>query len=260
MEKMGMVSGKFLWAAKHKALWGIVFGLMTALPGVSGAQQFMTVKMTSAFSTVNGSTSVKTDYASLIVRSPEVGVEQNQYLNKVLGTGGTTTVIAEFATSGNSGIDLAGLTILKDSGAKGTGTILNALPGEKESAGMLQALEKIGTGNTSLSGSFGAAGGSEIRVTETDHSTTASTKGGGLYYLVESSGVGMIKAGVVSEVCVECVPPPTETVKKGDIDLLRLNPEQIGKSQDPGSQIASMNVEYNGQYKGFFEGIIARPK
>ena len=250
---------EFLWAAKHKTLWGVVFGLMMALPGISGAQEFMTVKMTSGFSTENGSSSVKTNYESLVVHSPEVGVEQNQYSNKVLGVGGSTTVLAEFASNGNSEIDLAGLTILKDPGGKGTGTMLNALPGEKESVGMVQALEKIGTGNTSLSGSFGAAGGSEIRVTETDHSTTASTKGGGVYYLVESSGVGMIAAGVVSAVCVDCKPCP-ETVRKGEIDVLRMNPYLIGRGQDPGTQSASLHVEYNGQYKGFFEAIIARPK
>jgi len=249
---------EFLWAAKHKTLWGVVFGLMMALPGISGAQEFMTVKMTSGFSTENGSSSVKTNYESLVVHSPEVGVEQNQYSNKVLGVGGSTTVLAEFAANGNSEIDLAGLTILKDPGGKGTGTMLKATEGGKQSAGMLLALEKIGTENVSLSGSFAAAGGSQIIVTETEHSTTASTKGGGVYYLVESSGVGTIKAGVASEVCVA---PPPETVKKGGIDDLLLSVNGIGKAQVPaGSQSARMNVEYCGQYKGFFEGIIARPK
>jgi len=251
---------EFLWAAKHKTLWGVVFGLMMALPGIIGAQEFMTVKMTSGFSTENGSSSVKTNYESLVVHSPEVGVEQNQYSNKVLGVGGSTTVLAEFAANGNSEIDLAGLTILKGPREKETGTMLKAMEGGKQSAGMLLALEKIGTENVSLSGSFAAAGGSQIIVTETEHSTTASTKGGGVYYLVESSGVGTIKAGVASEVSVECAPPPA-TVKKGGIDDLLLSVNGIGKAQVPaGSQSARMNVEYCGQYKGFFEGIIARPK
>jgi hypothetical protein len=238
--------GKPFRLAKRKAAWGVVFGLMMALPGISGAQQSMTVNVTSATSTENGSASLKTDYTSRVGVSGTGVVEQNQYSNKVFGVGSPTTVIAEFATNGDHEIGFAGLTILKDPEGKGTAT-------------MLQALEKIGTGYEGLNGSFAAAGGSEIKVTETEHSTTASTKGGGVYYLVESSGVGMIKVGVAGEFCSECAPVP-EIAKKGGINCLQTSPGRIGQSLEPGSQSARMNVEYSGRYKSFFEGTIAPPK
>lgn len=234
-------------AARKMVLWGFFFGLMMAFPHISGAQDnYMVVNFTSAISTENGRASVKTNYESQTGDSIETGVQKNQYLNDVLGIGSPSTVIAEFVTNGNAEIAFAGLIILKDP-AKGNATILIAL-------------EKIGTGASTPNGAFQGAGGSEIRVTETEHSTTGSTQGGGVSYLVESSGVGTLKAGMVGEYCTECAKPPPEVVAKGGMGALQMNLQDIAQSVKPGSQSAKMNVEFSGKYKGFFEGIVAPPK
>ena len=239
---------EFLWVAKRKLLWGVVFGLMMALPGISGAQ--MKVDVNLLVSTVDGGARVNTIYTGQFTDSHTKEVQQNQYLNNVFGKGGPTTVGVEFQTNGNSEIVFAGLSILKEDLGKGE-------------TKMLTALEKIGTGNEDLSASFVAAGGSQIRVTETVHVTQASTLGGNLVYQVQSSGVGSMEAGVVGKLCTECV-KCEEPSNKGRMEDLRLQTGlQVQQAQGnlmTGFQYVEAHVDLSGQYSGIFQTIIAPPK
>jgi hypothetical protein len=235
---------KFLWVAKRKLLWGVVFGLMMALPGISGAQMKVDVNLRA--STVDGVARVNTIYTSQFTNSQAKEVQQNQYLNNVLGFGGPTTVGVEFQTNGNSEIAFAGLSILKKD------------PGNGETT-MLTALEKIGTGSEDLRASFVAAGGSQIRVTETVHVTQASTLGGNLVYQVQSSGVGSMEAGVVGKLCTECL-KCEEPSNKGKIEDLRLQAGlQIQQAQGnlmTGIQHVEAHVDFSGKYSGIFQAIV----
>ena len=237
---------KFLWAAKHKLLWGVVFGLMMALTGISGAQ--MKVDVNLLVSTVDGGARVNTIYTSQFTDIHTKEVQQNQYLNNVLGFGGPTTVGVEFQTNGNSEIVFAGLSILKED------------LGKDEATGRgLTALEKIATGNEE----FAAAGGSQIRVTETVHATQGSTLDGNLLYVVQSSGVGVMQAGVVGKLCTECV-KCEEPSNKGRMEDLRLQTGlQVQQAQGnlmTGFQYVEAHVDLSGQYSGIFQTIIAPPK
>lgn len=240
---------KFLWAAKRKLLWGVVFGLMMALPGISGAQMNVDVSL---LSTVDGVARVNTIYTAEFTNSQAKQVQGNQYLNNVIGFGGPTAVGMEFQTNGNSEIVFAGLSILKKDPEKGETT-------------MLTALEKIGTGNEGLRASFAAAGGSQIAVAETVHATQASTLGGNLVYQVQSSGVGSMAAGVVGKLCTECV-KCEEAPDKGRMEDLGLAAGlQVGQAQAQGNlmtgfQHVEAHVAISGQYSGIFQAIITPPK
>ena len=238
----------FLWVAKRKLLWGVVFGLMMALPGISGAQMKVDVSL---LGTVDGVARVNSIYTAEFTDSQAKQVQQNQYLNNVIGFGGPTMVGVEFQTNGNSEIAFAGLSILKKDPGKGETT-------------MLTALEKIGTGNEGLRASFAAAGGSQIAVAETVHATQASTLGGNLVYQVQSSGVGSMAAGVVGKLSTEYV--KCEAPDKGRMEDLGLATGlQVGQAQAQGNlmtgfQHVEAHVALSGQYSGIFQAIITPPK
>ena len=238
---------EFLWVAKRKLLWGVVFGLMMALTGISGAQMKVDVSL---LGTVDGVARVNSIYTAEFTDSQAKQVQQNQYLNNVIGFGGPTMVGAEFQTNGNSEIVFAGLSILKKDPGKGETT-------------MLTAMEKIGTGNEGLRASFAAAGGSQIAVAETVHATQGSTLDGNLLYVVQSSGVGSMQAGVVGKLCTECVKceEPSNKGRMEDVGLQTgLQVQQAQGNMMTGFQYVEAHVDLSGQYSGIFQTIIAPPK
>jgi hypothetical protein len=189
-------------------------------------------------STVDGGARVNAIYTAQFTDSQTKEVQQNQYVNNVFGKGGPTTVGVEFQTSKNSDIVFAGLSIIKEDPGKGETT-------------MLTAPEKIGTGNAE----FAAAGGSQIRITETVHATQGSTLDGNLLYVVQSSGVGSMQAGVVGKFSTECV-KREEPSDKGRIeDLLLKTGLQAQQAQGnlmTGFQYVEAHVDLSGQYSGIF--------
>ena len=242
----------FLRVVKVEVLWTAVLLLTMGFPSICGAQ--MTVKVETLFSTENGLARIESDFRSQFNSINLGGVQGNQYFNDVVGNGGSVTVAAEFKTNGNSEIDIAGLSILQVNKSLRT-----------EGAPMLRAVESIGTGLERPGESFGASGGSEIRVTEVLHSTSGSTVNGDLVYLVQSEGVGQMSAGVAGEFnkeCLECETPKTSG--KGTMEDLRLQTgvqsESARETLKAGFQRADMHIEFSGQFSGAFQGIIEAPK
>lgn len=250
MRKKGMKQPKLLPLLKCMALWGVVFTVLMTLPSVSVAQ--MTVSVTSFVSTQSGFVKVESDFKSLF-NGVAASIQRTEYMVDVKGYGGGPVAVGtEFETGKNSEIAVAELTILKQ------GFV------QPEKLPTLRALEKIGVGYQSGSDSFGAAGGSEISVTQTMHSTSTSTVGGTLAYLMKSEGVGEAKAGVVGEFDREC----TECKKdyKAGINDTRLQSltvpqmtENIQKLK-AGFQISETHVAVCGPYEALFQGVITVPK
>jgi len=253
MKDKGWAVAKLLWFAKGGLLCCAVLGLMISLPAIAGAQ--MTVKVETVFSTENGLVRLETDYRSLFSDARLEGVRQNQYFNDVIGNGGAVTVGAEFQNKGNSEIAVAGITILKE-----PSKTLDAVD-----ATVLRAVEKVGTSSERPGDSFGASGGSQIRVTETLHATSASTLNGSLVYLVQSQGEGQMSAGVAGEFnkeCVECETP--EKSGKGTMEDVRLQTgvqsASASETLKAGFQRADTHIEMSGSYSAAFQGVIELTK
>jgi hypothetical protein len=240
------------------ALWGVIFTVLMALPAVSVAQ--MTVSVTSLVSSQSGNVKVESGYKSLFSGAGGANSLRTEYLASVAGFGGgPTTVQTEFENKSSTEIGFAGLTILK----LGSNTSNTLTAPVAPALSSLRAVEKIGTGYEKGTDSFGAAGGSEISVTQTMHETSTSTLGGTLVYLMQSEGVGTAKAGVAGEFkrpCVEC----QENYKAGfnDTRLQGLIVSQMTENAQTlksGFQISEWHIEVGGPYSAVFQGAIQGP-
>lgn len=256
-----------------KIMSSLYFGicLLMFIPGQSLAQ-WMHVDVVSFGYTDKGIASVKTNYTAQKGSVAEEGSEQNQYMNKVIGYGSPTTVQSGIVIGAGSQVDFAGLTIYKEP-AKPPGKCQDDAPmllvvekcppsdcDDQVLASKLLAVEKIGTGYAKSEGNvfevFAGAGGSMILVNETAHETVASTRGGEVFYFVDSKGEGIFKAGLASDY-VRVVVPPEEAKSLGEpIDV---SGGLFADLPEPGSQSFRKNIQYTGRYTGYLEGVVAPP-